>query len=99
MLAFDTAYYEKPGFIRSFCRNFDNIRIIPEFLGLDEVDPMFFEVSLTFSLVELEHIHGIENIPFLICMQVFLVIFFYRDKTRYSYDGCGEENTGVRSKY
>ena len=65
MFSSNAAYNQKPRFIFSFCRNFNEKRVLPERLGLDKVDTMFLQVSLTFSFVILEYEHGIENIPLL----------------------------------
>jgi len=58
-----TANDEKPRLVSCSRRDFDKIGISPERLGIDEIDAMFFQIYLAFSLIELEH--GIKNISLL----------------------------------
>ena len=71
MLSFNAADYEKSGLIDGFRWDFQQIGILPKCLSLEEIDPMLFQVALTFPLIELENKHGIKNIPFLFTPQAF----------------------------
>ncbi len=63
MLAVDAAYDQKPCFILCFCLDFNEIGIIPQGLGLTEVNSMLHQINLTFLFVELKSQYGIKNIP------------------------------------
>lgn len=65
MLTFNENDNHKRGFIDCFCRDFNNIRVLPEFLDLNEVNPVLLTVDLAFLLVELKCEQGIKNIPLL----------------------------------
>lgn len=69
MFALDAAYDQNPCFILCFCLDFDDTGIVPQSLGLAEVNPMFFQINLTFPFVELKSKHGIKNIPLLDLVQ------------------------------
>jgi hypothetical protein len=60
-----TADDQKPRLVSCSRRDFDQIGISPERLGIDEIDVMFFQICPAFSLVEFENKRGIENIPLL----------------------------------
>jgi len=50
-------------FVDGFRRDFNEFWVVPKLLGSNEVDSVFSEIRLAFPLVELEFVHGIENIP------------------------------------
>lgn len=55
MFRFDGADYHEPGFIDSLSWDFQQIGIIPECLGLNEVDAVLLEIDLALGFVKLKN--------------------------------------------
>ena len=70
MLPVDTPNHQKPRFINRYSRDLDQVRVVPDRLRLDEVDPVLFVVRTTFSLVKLKRQYGIKTIPLLLRSQL-----------------------------
>jgi len=51
MLSVDTTNHKEPRFINRHSRDLDQVRIIPDRLRLDEVDPVLFAVRTALPLV------------------------------------------------
>lgn len=63
VLRTNTPNHQESRLIDGHCRNLDQVRVIPEFLSLDEVDTMLLRIGTALPFVEVEREHGMENIP------------------------------------
>lgn len=72
VLLSDPAYDHDSWFILCPSRNLEQINVIPQFLGLNEIDAVLGFVRLALSLVEFVF-HGIENIPFQYILSIFVL--------------------------
>ncbi len=63
MFLLNLTYDNRSSLILCFGWDFQTIRIVPERLHLDKVDPMFLLVCCAFKWVKLEIRNGIINIP------------------------------------
>lgn len=54
MFTSDTTDYDKTRFVLRSGRDFQQVRVVPQFLSINEIDPVFDAVSCAFPTVKLE---------------------------------------------
>ena len=69
MLPIDQSDNHVSGLIFYFRWNFQQPRVIPQQLRINEVDAVLGKIGVALSLVKFEGNHGIENIPLLVRFQ------------------------------